>query len=412
MSHENAKQTEYTCPGQGQPISKAVHLGRMAQFYPGCRLCTHRDDTATLSAKQVERLRQTQPRGSAPSLFDREGAGGLYPNELTAHTAGKLAAAFGVYLQDEAEPPTVLLAGDGRSTVAEPLAAVAEALRWTGCNVVDVPAASAGSFAWGMNQLAAHGGLLLGGADDRRPVLGMKFYGRGAVPISADGPLEQIERIFHRGTQRPARSYGSLRRFRADEPYLKELATHYHALRPLNVLLHSCSVPLRKQFHQLTRPVAPKVIDHNGTAALFTSQVARLVPEATAHFAVLVGDDGETCRVFDERGKPVSDERLMLLVAGHLLQEQPGRAVILEESTPPELAKSLVALGSKTIIGGSSRRAICQAMQHSDAICGYSAGRIWYAHPGHHTADALMTITHLLKILSRGDSPLSEVLLP
>jgi len=414
MSHEDSPETEYVCPGQKRPISKAVHLGRMAQFYPGCRTCRHRDDTASLSSKQVKRLRQARPSARTPSLFDGESAGGVYPNELTAHVAGQLAAAFGVYLRDEADPattpPTVLLAGDGRSTVAEPLAAAAEALRWTGCNLIDIPSATAASLACGMNQLDADGGLLLGGAGDHREVVRMKFFGPDAIPLSADGPLETIERIFRRGTDRPARSYGSLRRFQADEPYLEEMSYHYHALRPLKVLLHSCSIPLRKQLHRLTEAVAPEIIDHRRTAGLFRSQVARLTEESAAHLAVMVGDDGETCQMFDQRGEAVPDRRLLMLIAGQLLQEQPGRAVVLQESIAPELAEPIIAAGGKTLTGGNSRLAIHQAMQRHEAILALGAGgRIWYESSNHHAADALMTITHLLKLLSRDDRPSSEV---
>ena len=57
----------YRCPGQQHPISRAVHLGRLAAFYPACRQCSHRDDTGTLSPRQVEQLQEVRSTTRAPA---------------------------------------------------------------------------------------------------------------------------------------------------------------------------------------------------------------------------------------------------------------------------------------------------------------------------------------------------------
>ena len=91
----------YRCPGQQHPISRAVHLGRLAAFYPACRQCSHRDDTGTLSPRQVEQLQEVRSSNQPRSLFHDEGAGGVYLNELTPAAARSIAAAFGAVLRDE-----------------------------------------------------------------------------------------------------------------------------------------------------------------------------------------------------------------------------------------------------------------------------------------------------------------------
>jgi phosphomannomutase len=94
----------YRCPDQQHPISRAVHLGRLAAFYPACRQCAHRDDTGTLSPRQVKHLAETNQRGRPLSLFHDEGAGGVYLNDLTPAAAHDMAAAFGVMLRSEGSP--------------------------------------------------------------------------------------------------------------------------------------------------------------------------------------------------------------------------------------------------------------------------------------------------------------------
>ncbi len=147
---ESPPQTEpYRCPGEQHTISRAVHLGRLAAFYPACRQCPRRDETGTLSPRRVAQLAETSRRGQPRSLFHEEGAGGVFLNDLSPAAAKEIAAAFGVVMLENArpgglgtsvpsEPGTLLLAGDGRPLTAELVAAVAEGLRSTGCNVVDI----------------------------------------------------------------------------------------------------------------------------------------------------------------------------------------------------------------------------------------------------------------------------------
>ncbi len=78
-----------------------MHLGRLAAFYPACRQCPHREDTGTLSPRQVAQLAETGRQGRPQSIFSDEGAGGVYLNDLTPAAARDIAAAFGVLLRGE-----------------------------------------------------------------------------------------------------------------------------------------------------------------------------------------------------------------------------------------------------------------------------------------------------------------------
>ena len=91
----------YRCPDELHPITRAVHLGRLAAFYPACRQCPLRDDTGTLSPRQVAQLAETGQQRQTQSVFSDEGVGGVYLNDLTPAAARDIAAAFGVLLRGE-----------------------------------------------------------------------------------------------------------------------------------------------------------------------------------------------------------------------------------------------------------------------------------------------------------------------
>ncbi len=403
---------EYRCPGERSPISRAVHLGRLARFYPACRRCAHRDQTGTLSPRQVRRLTETQRRAELPPLFYAEGAAGVYLNELGPALARRMAAALGVYLgreqADAADPPVAAIASDGRPLAAEMVAALSEGLRWAGCHVVDIGAATAACLARAIGLLESDGGILLGNPTGRAHTVGLKFWARGGRPLSEGDSLEALRQIFESGPNRPTRKCGSLRRFQAEAPYLDGLADDYHALRPLRFVLAADCRPLIGYLEKLTAKVACVAIPPRSGPDRLCDQVR----DERAHFAIHIHDDGERCRLVDERGRYVPCERLLLLVARHRLAEQPEAGIVLEHETDPQVADAIRALGGGVVTSDARRARMHRAMRASEApFGGGPSGRFWYrSADGLHFADALMTLTLLLTILSQSDRPLSQVL--
>jgi len=403
---------EYRCPGQGYPISRSVHLGRLARSYPGCRRCPHREDTGSLPARRAKQLVETRGPESERPLFDDEGISGVELNRLTPPVARRLAAAFGMMLRG-GEPPTVAIAFDGRPATAPLLAAVGEGLRWAGCRAVELGAATAPCVAFAADHLLAAGGLLVGnpagnsaGNPGGRPhTVGMRFWAPGPLPLSVGSGLERLESLYETGVDRPTRRFGPLGRFHAEAPYLTTLAEHYHALRPLRFLLRTSSRPLVRYVETLVRPLACRMIRTTAPDARMPAEVAA----AGAHFALAIDDDGERATLFDEQGRPVPPERLLLLLARH----QPGNGVpdtvVLEQGTSPGLADALTARGVGVSTAAFRRSDMARAMRHSGAALGGGpSGRFWHTLAGPPLPDALMTLTLLLELLSQRDRSLSD----
>ncbi len=438
-----------------------MHLGRLAAFYPACRQCPHRDQTGTLSPRQVEQLQEVRSSNQQRSLFHDEGAGGVYLNELTPVAARNIAAAFGIFMRDEGRGtrgegneelfippspfplppssnpqspipnPSVLLAGDGRAITAELSAAVGEGLRFSGCDVLDIGPATAACLAFAVHHCEAAGGILVGNPGEQPHIVGLQFWAAGPRPLSAGGSLEPIAELYQAGVDRPARNYGAICRIQADVPYLAAIQEHYHALRPLRVVVDSASKPLVEYLQKLTATVACQVIP----CRVARRDLPEQVRADAAHFAVCVDGDGETCRVLDEQGQVVSAERLLLLLARRPLQSSsyikprpvvaphPGTtagrgfsagqspAIVLEEATPSATIDKIKELGGGVAIAGARRAEMAAAMsQRGAALGGGPSGRFWHRTAGVPLPDALMTVTRLLILLSRGDEPLSTVL--
>jgi hypothetical protein len=99
-------------------------------------------------------------------------------------------------------------------------------------------------------------------------------------------------------------------------------------------------------------------------------------------------------------------------LAGHLLAETPGGAVIAEDDTSAGTVRALEACGAAVTLGSPEPSAMQRLVQSRQALLGGGpSGRFWYNSPeGHAAPDALVSLTLLLAVLSRSDRPLSQVL--
>lgn len=297
----------YRCPGDVHPISRSVHLGRLARFHAACRTCPRRDDTAPLSGRQVRRLQETIVRGQPPSLLTEEAIVGQ-AGQITPELVERLARAWGLGLQNVAAAPGVpspgaaplaVVGGDGRPLTAPLAAAAIHGLRWSGCHVVDAGDVSGPCLVYAIDHFGATGGLLLGNPPGRAGTCGLKFWAGGRMLGGA--ALADLLRRSDEPADRPTRTFGSLRRAAGDEPYLDGLAEHFHALRPLRFVIDVSSPPVNRFLSRFTNHTACRVVPlHSG------QDLSAAVLAQRAHFGISITDDGSRCQLIDDRGTPVS----------------------------------------------------------------------------------------------------------
>ncbi|HEX3658777.1 MAG TPA: hypothetical protein VHV55_23495 [Pirellulales bacterium] len=432
----------FLCPGESQPVGRAIHLARLASYYAACRTCQHRHETGLLSLAVRRRLEQCEslpPRGPE---FHAEGVQGVYHNQLTVAAMRRLAAAFGLVLRErlaELHPaprdPVVVLAGDGRPITPEFLAAAAEGLRYCGCHVRETSSATSAMLAFAQQQQRADGGLLLGNPADRSHLVGVKFWGPGALPWSQGPELSAIEHLHQAPINRPTRTSGTASRVAIEADYLAGLEGYFHALRPLRFVLDTTSSTLRRLLRQLIARVACEIIEDDAEpgrpgepsravsqssairapgAARLAAPTARRLGRRTlgagADFGLWIDGDGEAAVIVDERGREVPPERLLPVLARHLQSEQPGAAIVIEpSSTQPASDELLGVIDHASLATDATRRGMAAAMAGTQAVLGGGpSGRYWL--PPSPAPDALHLVALLLTLLSRRDWPLSEVI--
>ena len=409
----------YRCPGEDYSISRAVHLARLANFYDKCRDCPHAHDDGGLLSSARRRQIDTRPQQRGlESLFDINGVQGIFGRKLSPAIARQVAMAAGVRLRDDGvrSGDDCLLATDGGMLTPEIVAAASEALRWCGLSVVDHGTTTAPALV--ATQLTRDAAASIYIARTRQPAhqVTLQFWGPDAQPWSRPGTLDAILSLAAAPLDRPTRAGGTTSRDNIVPEYLDRLRGHYHALRPLRIVLDTACEPWRQQFSGLLDAVRCEVIPAsvNRSAAregcnpkplLGKPAVAPIglkesspppflpcpalgnhVVSCCAHLGLWIGDDGQSLVVVDERGDAVRLSRIATALAA-----ASGTTARVEVSDIPETAyRALHAARAGVGSGGGSR--------------------IWFADRYPPLADPLAAVTALLVLLSQSDRALSEVL--
>ena len=445
-------ETQYVCPGETHAISRAVHLSRLAAFYPKCRECSHRQELGQLPQPQFEETDSSQPRNSERSLFTLEGVRGVYLNELTRRKAGELSAAFASLLWESLplagrsdlrdanskrpirrSGPVVVVGFDERPSSPDIVTGVAAALRRMSCQVVDVGQTSMPCFRFSVAHMQAAGGILISGHGCDPSWTGLDFVAKQGRPISVAGRrsenredgngsrdihLEDIHDRCELGAVRPLRQGGSQRVFQASVPYLAGLLKHFHALRPLRVAI-GCPVRFVRQTLDALFEKLPVTLDwvelpqrRRDLLNADESDVRRVreaVVARSADFGFVIDDDGANVAVLDELGELLAPADLLYLLADAIPATQGGKAIVIDNAAREVLQPRIAAKEWRCWLGGWTQSDVWQAMRHDSATCGGGAtGRVWLR-DNVPTCDAILTLAQVLQALSRDDAPLSQV---
>lgn len=428
---------QYVCPGEDYSISRAVHLSRLAAFYPKCRDCPHRHDTSQLTLQTVEKIEASVQRVERSTLFTDYGVRGIYLNELTATKAGEIAGAFASLLWDslpltlksaDSPPglrmtkrlgPRVVIGHDDRPSSPDIVTGIAKTLRRMGCQVIDVGLITRPCFWFAVDHLQASAGIQVTGSGCNPAWTGLDFVAEGALPIERDHLLAEIAQRYEVGYQRPLRQSAGQRTFHAAALYEAGLWKHFHALRPLKVCVGCSNRPVRDLIGRLFQRLACRLIPVSipvRARNLFDPtdsdnlRMQQAVQQEAAHFGLLVDDDGQTCVVWDERGEPVPARQLTLLLAETILAEARHSHIVLETEAAAELLRSIERRDGLCALAEATPCSVSQAMRETNAVFGGGdSGRFWFRE-SIPTCDAVLTLAKLLQALSRSDAEMSAVI--
>jgi phosphomannomutase len=355
-------------------------------------------------------------------IFKAYDVRGVVPDELDAELARRIGAAFA----DWSEAPAILLGRDCRLSSPELAAAIADGATGRGVDVVDLGLASTDLlyFAAGSQDLP---GIMLTASHNPKQYNGLKFCLAGARPVGEDTGLREIRAIVEAGDRPPADAPGHVEQRDLLAAYVDHVLSFVDvsAMRPLVVVADTANgmgglvVPavmarLPVTLHHLYAELDGTFPNHPADPIDPENQ-RDLKAAVLAHGAdVGLAFDGDADRVFliDEEAQDVSGSILTALVAGAMLDREPGAKVVhnlICSWTVPEVIREHGGIPIRTRVGHSF---IKQVMAETGAVFGGEHSGHYYFRENYRADSGLIAAVIALGELSKSKEPLSDLLRP
>ena len=372
------------------PISKAVHLSRLAAGHAACAECAYREETSTLPEPVTKRVAHIAAQ-SQRSVLSYDGIYGRFQNEMTRQRIADIGTKIltaAVAISDDPDEPRVAIGRDSRPSSPELSIALVDALRRSGCAIADVGQASRGCFDFAVRKLNPTLGLFITGGSRGLEWNGLSVVDGNGIAWTNPGRLADCNPL---GDDKPvtrlSRTPGIYQAVFPEAAYRAQLEDALHAVRPFRLVIacpdSTTREILRQQFDET--PCSLHLVDSELlTSESLQRQVSETIVQGHCDLGIVMSRDGHALQLFDDRGRAVIPQVTLQLI---------GRAI--DQLT---FAHFDDAVQDGLIAASHPRTAFGNAAHH------------FWVHDGGWQSDPIANCTKLLQVLSRSGQSLSAMI--
>lgn len=368
-------------------------------------------------------VRSTTPSASLQaavpaSIFRAYDIRGIVDTELTATAVGLISRAIGSEARDQGI--TRLLVGfDGRLSSPMLSRALIDGLLDSGCEVVNLGLVPTPLLYFAANTSDTDSGVMLTASHNPANYNGIKIvFRRSSLAANQIQEIRQriLDRRFHHGQ-------GRLIDRDLRQTYRQAIADNVALSRRLKVVVDCGNavpgVVAPQLFRDLGCTVYPLFCEVDGhfpnhhpdpTVPANLELLADQVRSRKADLGVAFDGDGDRLGLVTEQGEFIAADRLLMLLARDILPRYPGAPVVFDVKCSRALAQLITELGGKPIMHRSGHSFMKQKMQATGApLGGEFAAHVFIKDRWYGFDDGLYTAARLLEILSRQQTPASEL---
>jgi phosphomannomutase len=306
---------------------------------------------------------------------------GRIPDELNADIAYRLGLAYA----DRFKPRRVALGHDVRKSSRELLEAVALGLNERGVEVLDIGLAGTEEIYFAAFHGKLDGGIAITASHNPADYNGMKLVREGALPISGDSGLKELELATAASTARPPAKKPQLRKTDYKPDYVKHLLGYVDLkkLKPLKIVVNAGNGGAGVVVDALEPHLPFKFIKvHHEPDGNFPNGIPNpLLPEmrgATidavkqhqADFGVAWDGDFDRCFLFDEHGGFIEGYYIVGLLAEAMLKKHPGAKVIHDPRLTWNTIDVVKSNGGTPVLSKTGHAFMKERMRAENAVYG------------------------------------------
>jgi len=347
---------------------------------------------------------------------------GTYPKQLNSESAILIGKAFGSYLIEKTgkRTPRLAVGQDCRTHSTELFAGFITGLLSTGCSVTELGVTpspyvyfvvTTGKFDGGCNITASH---------NSKEFNGFKLMTADAHAVFGE-ELQKLYKIIQTG--RFAAGTGTREALDEFDLYAKKIESIFNYKRPLKVVVDTANGVAGDFYPKLIRSLGHEVVElyteldgtfpNHEADPIVESNLTDLKAKVVAEKADLgLGFDGDGDRValVTEQGKFVSSDHLAMLLCGDVLSRYPDGTLVFTVANSQALFNLIESWGGKPVMCQVGHSYVEDAMTRNKAVLGgEQSGHFFLPEEYYAYDDALVTACRILKIISDGGKPVSEL---
>lgn len=356
----------------------------------------------------------------AAGIFRQYDIRGIVGETLNVDIAGALGRAVGTTVR-RGGGERIVVARDGRVSGPELQAGFVEGVLSTGIDVDRVGVAPTPVGYWAISHLEADGGVVITGSHNPSSYNGFKITLLGGS-VWGDA-IQRLRRLIEDDDFETGEGVAHDREVMA--AYVDALAQNLApAKRKLKVVVDAgngvgglSAVPL---FERMGHEVIPLYIEVDGTFPNHHADptveenlgaLKAAVAEHGADLGIGLDGDGDRIGVVAHDGSVIWGDRLMILLARAVLQEEPGATIIGEVKCSKTMYDEIAKAGGKPVMWITGHSLIKEKMKETGAaLAGEMSGHIFFKHRYHGFDDATYAGGRLLELVSNGDQSLRDML--
>ncbi|UTW02452.1 phosphomannomutase CpsG [Amphritea atlantica] len=317
--------------------------------------------------------------------YDIRGQLGTQLDEDLTYRIGRAYAEF-------LKPETVVVGGDMRLSTESLKQALANGLRDSGVNVLDIGLCGTEEIYFATAHLNTDGGIVVTASHNPEDYNGMKLVKQGSRPISGDTGLNDIEQLARENNFAAVDEarHGSYEKVDTLAAYIEHLEGYIdlQTLKPMKLVVNAGNGvaghvidALEAQFKAASVPVEFIKIHHqpdgtfpNGIPNPILEEnradTIAAVLEHKADMGIAWDGDFDRCFLFDENGRFIEGYYIVGLLAEAFLAKNPGAAIIHDPRLTWNTLDIVEASGGKAIQSKTGHAFIKERMRQEDAVYG------------------------------------------
>lgn len=368
-----------------------------------------------------------------PEIFKAYDIRGVYGEQLAEEDAWKIGSAAGRFLpslirgfdRGQANAQRICVGHDMRKHSPSLAKALIEGIRSAGVGVIDIGMIDTPQIYFAINHLHTCGGIQVTASHNPARYNGFKISGQGAVPIGIDTGLTDIRHLALSLLHTRGKVTGSIETADLTADYKQHVLKFLHpSLRRLRIAIDASNgmagklIPL--VFRDLPIEIFKINFKHDGTfkhdpnplVKRNLAELRRTVKERRCTFGLCFDGDADRLMMVDERGQMIGCDLLTALMVPYFLKKRPKSAVVYDLRSSWVVPEEIIRQGGTPRRERVGHAFMKKAMRDSHAVFGGELSGHFYYADNFNADSGLITLVHVLNIVSESRAPVSELLAP